>query len=110
MARSAEGEERDKARHKMNAMTAPALEQLLNELRALDKIENEFVLANADKARADMTQTIQIMAGMGVLALLIGIGCRLLDIPLPAPPRLEGALLVVAMTAGFLAGRWWLAH
>ncbi|KAF1723070.1 DUF1427 family protein [Pseudoxanthomonas wuyuanensis] len=38
------------------------------------------------------------------LALLIGIGCRLLDIPLPAPPKLQGALLVVAMTLGFLAG------
>ena len=39
-----------------------------------------------------------------VLALGIGIGCRVLDIPLPAPPRLEGALLVLAMTAGYLAG------
>jgi len=38
------------------------------------------------------------------LALLIGAGCRLLDIPLPAPPKLQGALLVVAMTAGFLMG------
>jgi len=38
------------------------------------------------------------------LALCIGIGCRLLDIPLPAPPKVQGALLVVAMTAGFLAG------
>ncbi|MGR4876324.1 DUF1427 family protein [Pseudoxanthomonas sp. LARHCG66] len=37
-----------------------------------------------------------------VLALAIGMGCRLLDVPLPAPPRLQGALLVVAMTAGFL--------
>ncbi|MBZ4397142.1 XapX domain-containing protein [Myxococcus sp. AS-1-15] len=38
------------------------------------------------------------------LALLIGAGCRLLDIPLPAPPKLQGALLVVAMTVGFLLG------
>ena len=38
-----------------------------------------------------------------VLALAIGIACRWLDIPVPAPPRLQGALLVVAMTAGFLA-------
>lgn len=43
------------------------------------------------------------MALLGlVLALAIGIGCRVLDIPLPAPPRLQGALLVVAMTVGFL--------
>lgn len=48
------------------------------------------------------------MAVVGiVLALGIGIGCRVLDIPLPAPPRLQGALLVVAMTAGFLAGGYW---
>ena len=40
---------------------------------------------------------------MLALALAIGIACRWLDIPVPAPPRLQGALLVVAMTAGFLA-------
>jgi XapX domain-containing protein len=28
--------------------------------------------------------------------------CRWFDIPLPAPPKLVGALLVVAMTAGFV--------
>jgi XapX domain-containing protein len=44
-----------------------------------------------------------------LLALAIGIGCRLLDVPLPAPPRLQGALLVVAMTLGFLAVDRWLA-
>lgn len=38
------------------------------------------------------------------LGLGIGIGCRLADLPLPAPPRLSGALLVVAMTLGYLAG------
>ena len=43
-----------------------------------------------------------------LLALGIGTGCRLLDIPLPAPPRLQGALLVLAMTVGFLAGDAWL--
>lgn len=37
------------------------------------------------------------------LGLLIGFGCRWFDIPLPAPPRLVGALLVVAMTLGFVA-------
>ncbi|PTL81360.1 DUF1427 family protein [Vitiosangium sp. GDMCC 1.1324] len=39
-----------------------------------------------------------------VLALTIGAGCRLLDIPLPAPPKLQGALLVLAMTVGYLIG------
>ena len=44
-----------------------------------------------------------ITALVGImLALAIGIACRWLDIPVPAPPRLQGALLV-AMTAGFLA-------
>lgn len=36
------------------------------------------------------------------LGLSIGLGCRWFDLPLPAPPRLVGALLVVAMTLGFL--------
>ena len=36
------------------------------------------------------------------LGLAIGGGCRWFDIPLPAPPKLVGALLVVAMTLGFL--------
>ncbi|WP_298327930.1 DUF1427 family protein [Asticcacaulis sp.] len=40
------------------------------------------------------------------IALGLGIGfiCRYFDLPLPAPPRLVGALLVVAMTLGFIAG------
>lgn len=45
---------------------------------------------------------ILFLAGV-VTALLIGSGCRLLDLPLPAPPRWQGALLVAAMTVGFLA-------
>lgn len=39
-----------------------------------------------------------------LVAFAIGAGCRLADIPLPAPPRLEGALLVVAITLGAMAG------
>ena len=51
-----------------------------------------------------------MMALLGlVLALAIGMGCRLLDVPLPAPPRLQRALLVVAMTAGFLVAERMLA-
>ncbi|ASY88778.1 MFS transporter [Xanthomonas citri pv. malvacearum str. GSPB1386] len=47
------------------------------------------------------------LAVLGVLlAWAIGIGCRLLDLPLPAPPRLTGALLVVAMSGGFLLADW----
>lgn len=44
-----------------------------------------------------------IAAALGIiLGLAIGMGCRWFDIPLPAPPKLVGALLVVAMTTGFL--------
>jgi XapX domain-containing protein len=39
-----------------------------------------------------------------VLCALIGGACRVADIPVPAPPALVGALLVVAMTLGYLAG------
>lgn len=42
---------------------------------------------------------------IGVLvAVAIGAACRVADIPLPAPPRLEGAVLVVAMTLGVIVG------
>ena len=43
------------------------------------------------------------MAMIGILlGLAIGAGCRWFDLPLPAPPKLVGALLVVMMTLGFL--------
>jgi XapX domain-containing protein len=38
-----------------------------------------------------------------VIALLIGAGCRWFEIPVPSPPRLIGALLVLTMTVGYLA-------
>jgi XapX domain-containing protein len=38
-----------------------------------------------------------------VIALLIGAGCRWFEIPVPSPPKLIGALLVVTMTVGYLA-------
>jgi XapX domain-containing protein len=37
-----------------------------------------------------------------VLGLVIGAGCRFFDIPSPAPPRLIGACLLLAMTIGFV--------
>ena len=37
-----------------------------------------------------------------LLGFTIGVSCRWFDLPLPAPPRIVGALLVVAMTLGFL--------
>jgi XapX domain-containing protein len=38
-----------------------------------------------------------------LLGCVIGAACRWFDIPVPAPPRIPGALLVVAMTLGFMA-------
>lgn len=37
-----------------------------------------------------------------LLGLLIGAGCRWFEVPLPSPPKLFGALLVVAMTVGYI--------
>lgn len=46
-----------------------------------------------------MTKTV-----VGILlGLLIGVGCRWFDVPVPSPPKLLGALLVVAMTVGYMA-------
>lgn len=48
------------------------------------------------------------------LGLLLGLGigalCRFLAIPSPAPPALPGALLVVAMTLGYIAADRWLCR
>jgi XapX domain-containing protein len=43
----------------------------------------------------------ELLLSLG-LGLGIGAGCRWFDLPLPAPPKLVGALLVLAMTLGFL--------
>jgi len=41
-----------------------------------------------------------------LIGFLVGAACRWFDIPAPAPPRLVGALLVVAITLGYIvAGR-----
>jgi XapX domain-containing protein len=44
------------------------------------------------------------------LGVLIGVLCRLAGIPLPAPPALVGALLVLSMTLGYLAAERVAAH
>ena len=36
-----------------------------------------------------------------LVAFLVGVGCRYFDLPVPSPPVLPGALLVVAMTLGY---------
>jgi XapX domain-containing protein len=37
-----------------------------------------------------------------LMGLIIGAGCRWFDVPVPSPPKLLGALLVVAMTIGYI--------
>jgi XapX domain-containing protein len=43
------------------------------------------------------------------ISLAIGAMCRWVD-PLPSPPKIQGALLVVAMTLGYLATDWVIAR
>jgi XapX domain-containing protein len=38
-----------------------------------------------------------------IVAFLVGAACRYFDVPVPSPPVLPGALLVVAMTLGYSA-------
>lgn len=45
---------------------------------------------------------MKILLGL-LLGFAVGAGCRWLDIPLPSPPKLIGALLVVTMTLGYIA-------
>ncbi|MTH96058.1 XapX domain-containing protein [Roseibium sp. RKSG952] len=45
------------------------------------------------------------LAILGIaLGFTIGVVCRLLHIPMPAPPNLRGAGLLITLTLGFLAG------
>ncbi|HTP67463.1 MAG TPA: DUF1427 family protein [Dongiaceae bacterium] len=44
---------------------------------------------------------IKVFVGI-LLGLSIGVACRWFDIPVPSPPKLTGALLVVAMTVGYM--------
>jgi XapX domain-containing protein len=45
---------------------------------------------------------LQSVAGLA-LGFGVGVFCRVFDIPSPAPPRIVGALILIAMTLGFIA-------
>ncbi len=45
-----------------------------------------------------------------IVALLIGGLVRLLRLPIPSPPTVTGALMVLAMTLGYLLTNWLLRH
>lgn len=52
---------------------------------------------------------IEAIVGLG-LGFGIGAACRWFDLPLPAPPKLKGALLVLVMTLGYVASGLLLAN
>lgn len=58
--------------------------------------------------RADV-KMLKIIAGLAI-GFFIGVGCRYFDVPVPSPRKLVGALLVVAMTAGYLVTDTFLAR
>jgi len=45
-----------------------------------------------------MKVAISLVIGLG-----IGFGCRVFDIPVPSPPSIVGVLLILSITAGYLA-------
>jgi XapX domain-containing protein len=45
---------------------------------------------------------LQAVAGI-VIGLTVGAFCRVFDIPSPAPPRIVGAVILIAMTLGFIS-------
>ena len=44
---------------------------------------------------------MKILIGF-LIAFVIGAACRYFDIPVPTPPKLIGALIIVAMTLGYV--------
>ena len=45
-----------------------------------------------------MKIAISLVIGLG-----IGFGCRVFDIPVPSPPSIVGVLLILSITAGYIA-------
>ncbi|HUE77809.1 MAG TPA: DUF1427 family protein [Longimicrobiales bacterium] len=45
-----------------------------------------------------------------IVALGIGMLVRLLKLPIPAPPTLYGALMVLGLTGGYLLMSWFLSR
>lgn len=46
--------------------------------------------------------SIRLIAGY-LLAFAIGVACRFVNIPLPAPTAMLGAIIVLAITLGYLS-------
>ncbi len=45
-----------------------------------------------------------------MLSFSIGAATRYFGVPVPAPPKLLGAVLILAITCGYLAAEWWLSR
>jgi len=43
---------------------------------------------------------MKVLIGL-VVSVIVGAGCRFFDVPVPSPPVIPGALLVLAMTLGY---------
>jgi len=69
-----EAEDREAAEAKMNAMALPALDHLLEQIKALDKLQESQVMASAARARADINFSLMLISLMGGAAVLVGIG------------------------------------
>lgn len=52
-----------------------------------------------------MKIAISLVIGLG-----IGFGCRVFDIPVPSPPSIVGVLLILSITAGYIAADRMLAN
>jgi XapX domain-containing protein len=64
-----------------------------NEGGAVDKRITGFLKAQGGRL-------VKLMIGV-IISFIIGAGCRYFDIPVPSPPVIPGALLVLAMTIGY---------
>lgn len=45
-----------------------------------------------------------------LLAFAVGAACRWFDVPVPAPPKLLGALLIITTTVGYMAADSYLSR
>ena len=61
------------------------------------------------QAVCGLMQNFKLLVGY-LLAFAIGVICRWIDIPLPAPTALLGAFIVLSLTSGYLVTDWWLSR
>jgi len=72
-----EAEDHEGAKYNMDTMALPALNNLLAQIHQLDKLQEKQVMASATRARADIDSSLMMMSGLGLIAVLAGIGFAL---------------------------------